>query len=303
MFHRQPRQRFSVGREGGVGVVAHHALGQVARCPGGDVVEVEIGVCRDGILLSGFLARGVDEALAVGRPCERLHSAEGLHGRFVGLVFHYVDDVDDLAAGEVGEEGVGHLGDPFVPVLIHKVVDDAARCLRKVGIGVGGCAAVFDVADHDNALRVGAENEARDSFLDMAHLNAVLAVGVHDPELADLVFVGIDEGDAASAVDPAGIAFAGGGAGEADRAACFLEVDEIEVVVALVLLDALVRDTVEHFRAVGRYLRVADAAEGLQSLDVEDSVGGSCEGRLVDQGGVVSCRGAEGCGNHCRCHC
>ena len=139
MFHREPCQPAAVGRETGICVIAHHPFGEIAcggRCK---VVEIEVAVGGYGIFHAGLLARHVHQRTAVGAPCERFDAAQWFHWRFVRLAVHDVDNVFDAVAGEIGDEGVGNFGDPFIPMLVHEVVDDAGIGLGEVGIHPARC--------------------------------------------------------------------------------------------------------------------------------------------------------------------
>ena len=89
-FHAQPSKVVAVGREGGCCVVAFHAFGEIARFARFEVVDVEVGVGRQGVFHTRFLARHVYEHVAIGAPCKRLHTAKGLHRSLERLVGHYV---------------------------------------------------------------------------------------------------------------------------------------------------------------------------------------------------------------------
>ena len=52
---------------------------------------------------------------------------------------------------KVGNEGVRGIGYPFVPMLVHKVVDNEALCKGKVGVDIG-CRRLYLHAFHENYL-------------------------------------------------------------------------------------------------------------------------------------------------------
>ena len=297
VLHREPCQALAVGREGGHGVVAEHAFGEVVGLACGEVIEVEVGVGGDGVLSAGLLAGDVDEHLAVGAPGEGLHTAEGLHGSFEGFVGHDVAEVGDGLAVEVADERMGNFGDPFVPVLVHEVVDDAAGGLGKVGIDVGGGAGILDIAYHHHFLAVGRDEESADAALVLGSLHSLGAVGVHEPHLHLAFRVGIEECYAAVG-HPHGAALALGGGGDA-HGLCVLgvETEGVEVVVGGVLLKALVGDAEEHGLAVGADTRSAYTSERLESIDVEHA-GVALEVHAVDHRGIGrscgACRGDKG---------
>ena len=65
----------------------------------------------------------------------------------MGLILHYILYVLHTVAVEIGQEGVGDFGDPFVPVLVHEVVDDACVGFGEVGIYILWRAAIFHGRD------------------------------------------------------------------------------------------------------------------------------------------------------------
>ena len=133
-LHALPGNVLAIRTEGGIGVVAGHHVATVALFPvflaeiGGDaclyIIKVYVGVGRDAVGKACLLAAGVGNELSVGAPGELLHTAEGLHGRFVRLAFEDVFGFAHLVAIERGHVGVGDCLYPLVPMLVHEVVDD-----------------------------------------------------------------------------------------------------------------------------------------------------------------------------------
>ena len=196
----------------------------------------------------------------------------------------------DAVAGEIGDEGVGNFGDPFIPMFVHEVVDDAGIGLGEVGIYILSGAAIFYGGDKEHFGAVGRHGEACHTVFHACDHMAVGSVGIHHPHLR-LAVLGCNEGYAASAVNPYGLVFRVGRAGEPLHVGA-VGVHYKELVVALVLLNALIADAIKNFSAVGRYLRVRHTAEGLESLDGEFAVGG-LEVGLVDQAAVAAAASAQ----------
>ena len=69
VFHRQPCH-LALAVDDGIGVITHHALGQVLGLTGLEVVLVQVAIGREGIVLTGFLAAHVNQVLAVRRPSQ-----------------------------------------------------------------------------------------------------------------------------------------------------------------------------------------------------------------------------------------
>ncbi len=201
MLHAEPCQIVSVGRECGRCIIAHHTLGDIFSLLGCHIIEIEIGVGGDGILHAGLLAAHIHKLLAVGRPGKRLNAAKRLHRRLVRLTLHDVNHVSHTVAVKVSKERMRHFSHPFIPVLIHEVVDDASRRLGKIRINILGGAGIFHIGYHQHLTLIGRELEAKHSALHAAHTLAVGAVGIHHPYLG-LVAVGIKERDFLAAVDP-----------------------------------------------------------------------------------------------------
>ncbi len=273
VLHAEPCQSVAVGREHRIGVVAHHALGEVSCLAGGKVVDVEVGVGGQGILHAGFLAAHIDELTAVGTPCKGFHPAERLHGSFIeGLVGH---DVGHLANGrtvEIGDERMRDFRDPFVPVLVHHVVYDAAGGLGQIRIDVLRGARPLYAAYHHHFLLIGREKEAVDAGAVGSDLPPVRSVGIHHPYLRFAFRVGIEERDGLSAVGPHRIAFGSGSAGYAHVVGA-VGIHHVKIGVGAVVLHAFIAYRVEYLAAVGRQTGIAHAAEGLECVDGEHTVG------------------------------
>ena len=269
-LHAAPGHVFAVGREGRRGVVAHHALGEVAGLFRAQVIEVDVGVGRDGVFQPRLLAAGVGYRLAVGGPGKRLDTAEGFHGRLVGLALHDVGDARKLLTVERGNVGVRNLLDPLVPVFVHEVVDYTAGSLVEVGIDVRSLLAVLHVADEEDLFLVGREEESVDALLVVAYLPGVAAVGLHDPQLR-VAALAREVGNLFAAVNPHGVALRLGGAGNLFLVLS-VDVHHEELAVALVLLHILVGNPEEDFALVGRNHRVAHPAKGHEHLGSQDAV-------------------------------
>ena len=269
-LHAAPGHVFAVGREGRRGVVAHHALGEVAGLFRAQVIEVDVGVGRDGVFQPRLLAAGVGYRLAVGGPGKRLDTAEGFHGRLVGFALHDVDDVGKLFTVERGDVGVRNLLDPLVPVLVHEVVDDAAGSLVEVGVDVRSLLAVFHIADEEDMFLVGREEESVYPFLVVAYLTGVAAVGLHDPQLR-VAALAREVGNLFAAVYPHGVTLRLGGAGNLTFVLS-VDVHHEQLAVALVLLHVLVGYPKQDFALVGRNHGVAHPAERHEHLGSHDAV-------------------------------
>ena len=142
-----------------------------------------------------------DEALAVGQPLHLLHATEGTHGGFPLLVLHGVEGVLDLTVAEVTHEEVTVGVDPVVPVAVHQVVVDAARGLIEVGIDVGHGLFQLHLLGEEHLGAVGGIEETVDVVGFVGDALQAGAVGIHFPELHDIVFRG-EEADLLSVGTP-----------------------------------------------------------------------------------------------------
>ena len=86
-LHADPADLRSVGREAWVRVVASVALGDIAGSARSEVVEVDVGIRREGVLKSCLFAGGISQCLPVGTPGEFLRTTEGLGRSFIGFAF------------------------------------------------------------------------------------------------------------------------------------------------------------------------------------------------------------------------
>ena len=194
---------------------------------------------------------------------------------------------------------MGYFGNPFVPVLVHEVVDHASCGQGQVGVEVAGAAGVFHFSYYYYSGFVGRQQEAVDASGVLGGLGAGRSVGVHCPHLHGSVGCGIEECYPPAAVEPHGTAFALGCVGDAQG---FAAVDGycVEVVVGAVCREVFVGDSEEHCLAVGRNRRSRYSAEAFYNVD---GVGGqvclSCRCGLCLDG---QCCCAHCCGDDCFMH-
>ena len=92
---------------------------------------------------------------------------------------------------------------PFVPVLVHKVVNDTAGSLGEVRVGIGGRLAELDLLDVGQSLLIGGIEVVGDTALDIRDLSAVAPVGAHRPELCSPTLTR-EVADASPLLDPSG---------------------------------------------------------------------------------------------------
>ena len=251
MLHREPGH-LALAVDDGIGIIAHHALGEVIGLAGLEVVTVEVAVGRESIILAGFLAADVNQALTVGGPSEGLDSAPGLHRRLIGFTLKHVLDVASLAAVKVGDKGVRHSGYPLVPVLIHHVVIELTRGLLQIGIYILDGLAILDLGNHDDALLVRREDKTLDAIGHVTDAVATTAIGVHRPQLRGLALtlILVDKSDLLAAIDPRVVTLAVGRVGDL-AGILAIDVHHPQVTVALVGSDVIVGHTIEDLLAVG----------------------------------------------------
>ena len=138
-LHALPSDHGAVGRVLWIGVIAHVLvrsirLADVLCLTSLNVIEVDVAIGALGVGGTRLLAAGVGDGLAIGAPCQLLYATEGAHGRLVELALEDVARVGHHVAVKVGQEGVGDLVDPLVPMLIHEVIDDTTRGEGQVGV-------------------------------------------------------------------------------------------------------------------------------------------------------------------------
>ncbi len=287
MFHAEPCEGRAVGAECRLCVVSFHPICEIGRGAVVKIVEIEVGVGREGILHAGLLARHIDEFLAVGTPCEGFDAAERFHRSFIRFIGHYVGHVGQPVAVKFADKRMGHFRNPFIPVLVHQIVDDAACGHRQIRICILGCAGIFHVGYQYHVLAVGGEKKSAYAALYRAYGLAAAAIGVHHPQLG----LAVDRAYkryALAAVDPHGAVLRAGSGGQALGFAAVC-VHDIEIQIALVLFYALVAYAIEHFGAVGRYTWSRYTAECLKHFAGVGAVD-RLEIRLVDHISAVGRR-------------
>ena len=126
-------------------------------------------------------------------PGKRFHASERLHRSLERFVGHYVLESADFAAVEITYKGVGDFGYPFVPMLVHQVVDHASCGLWQIGIYVGSVARLVYVADYHYFFLVGRKQKSANAAFDIRGLQSVTAVGQHGPHLHGAFFIGVHE--------------------------------------------------------------------------------------------------------------
>ena len=153
---------------------------------------------------------------------------------------------------------MGNLVYPFIPVLVHEVVDDTSCGEGQVGVLVYGAGAVLYGHHEEHLALVGREGKSFEALLCIGELSAVATVGVHLPQLVAATSVA-QEGQFGASLDPYGIALIGGRSGK-HALVLALGVHGVEHAVALVLGYAVVRYTISDGVVIGRYAHAADAA-------------------------------------------
>ena len=181
--HALPCQLGAIWREGRVGVVAHHALGQVLRRARAYIIKVYVTIGGNGVFQTRFLATGVRNLLAVRRKSQLLHATERLHRTLVRLAFQDVHDVSNPLAVKVSQERMRRTLNPFVPMFVHQVGDDTSAGFRQVGILVHGLLYGLYLADKQQFTMVRREHEILDIFFVVGNL--LEFVDLHRPVLAD----------------------------------------------------------------------------------------------------------------------
>ncbi len=175
----------------------------------------------------------------------------------------------ELVAGHVCHEGMGHAFHPVVPVLVHEIVDDAARCLRQIGISVGSRLAGLHLLDEEHLFAVGREGEPFNVFLQMGYLRHAAPIGVDAPYLGAARLVA-QEGDLLAAVDPLRVALLRVGDGELFFSGA-VDVHDKQLSVGFILRDAHVGDRIDEPVPVGRERGASHPAEAIEHFGRHDA--------------------------------
>ena len=145
-----------------------------------------------------------------------------------------------------------------VPVTVHQVGHQTACGFGQVGGVLLDDIMEGDGLQEDHAATVGRELEPFHGPIGMAHLLAVAAVAVHAPHLT-----AFEEDDAVA--QPCRVGLVVCILGE-QLLSGTIAVDEVEHLVALVLLHAVIAYLIDDFIASGAGCIAADAAHGPESL-------------------------------------
>ena len=270
MLHAFPGDALAIVAEDGVLVVAHNAFADVDGRAVGNVVDENVAVGAEGIVLAGLGTAGVGNATAVGREVELLDTAPGAHGALVGFG---TDDIDHVAkvdsfVGEGGEEDVGILIHPAVPMTVHEVFVDTTSGLVETGVEfldiVG--ASDGDVANVENLVAFGRNLEPFEACIDGGENGFFLRINVHGN---DGVATGEEKG---FVVEPHGVELVLDSVGDAYGLPVAFDGDEIELGVAFVLLNVVIGVGIDHTRTVGAYGKFAHFTEFPHNLGSETSI-------------------------------
>ena len=244
------------------------------------VVEIDVRVGRHGIAHARLFAAGVGHHLGVLAPVELLYAAKRSHRTLERLAIEDVHAIADAAVCHVSDKRMSHRLHIVVPVAVVEVCDQTARSQRQVGRVLLYALMVRQRLDEYDVLAIGRELVALDVGLRMGELLTVGAVGRHAPQLASR-----EIRYAPSAVYPRGIRLAGRGRSEL-RLLLSVHGEDVEYLVTLVLLHAVIAHLVDYRLAVGRSLGPSYASHGPQRLGIHEPVGG--QGAYI--GGFVNHR-------------
>ena len=276
-----PSHILAVGRELWIGVVAHivlhhrfvvdglvlHRLGrvyfgshkpgrltQVAGLARGCVIEINVGVGRDGIVTSCLLAASVSHLFGIGAPCQLLYAAKRFHGAFVGFTLKHVFAFLDAVCCNLCHIRMLYAFHIVVPMAEHQVSDQSAGSLGQVGRILLDDVVVGERLDEYNFGTVGREDESLHAILLVRELLAVCAVGQHGPHLS---FVEI--GDALATLNPGRVGLVLGTGGKLALVLA-VGIHHAYYLMASVFLHTVVAYLVDHLFAVGRWHNSANSA-------------------------------------------
>ena len=281
-LHAEPREVAAVGRELRVLVVAHErvflivhlllleaaqrvagwgfptlGLADVAGCAIGCIIYKYVAVGADGIVAPCLFTAGIGNGFRVGAPRQLLYAAERHHRALEGLALEQIRLLPYSFAVKRSHEGMRCGGDVRVPVLIHQVVDDHARCLGQVLVVLLNSGMLRHFVDKDYLLAVGRKEEVDHVRLGKRELPATAAVEIHFPHLA-LAVGGGEIGDARAVLDENGTALAACTHGKLFVGAGLL-IEQVNGRMAAVLLHAVIGHGIGQRLAVGRLCHAAYA--------------------------------------------
>ena len=128
-FHTLPSDVFTIRWVLRVGVVSFVFFGYVYGLLGVQIINIDIGIGRDGVCQSGFLAASICHFIRSSVPSQLFDATPRFHRAFVGFTIQYVDNIRDCIAIEIGHKRMRGGGYPFVPMFVHQIGDDDACCL------------------------------------------------------------------------------------------------------------------------------------------------------------------------------
>ena len=223
-----------------------------------NVVKVDAGTGREGITGTRLFAATIDNLCAGRIPGKSLDASEGAHRTLVRFALHDVFDALRLdVAGLIQRSQIG------VRIVIDKVVPMAVvHLIYQASCGLvqtfeQSTVDTLDREGHDkeDLLAVGAELETLDVTVGIAYLATFRTVGFHLPNLRFSAF-GREESNMVI-VQPYGILLAEFSFGNVlSFSRPRVDVEQEQVAVALVLLDACIGDAIEQAGSVGRRLDV-----------------------------------------------
>ena len=266
-LHALPRDVLAIVAEHGVLVVTHDALAEVLGRFALDIIQEDVAVGGVCVVVTGLLAAGVSDFLAVGAVVVLLDAAPRAHRALEGAVDEAYSVLDIHLVAKFGEENLRVFVHPVVPVTVHEVLVDAAGGLVEAGVefvevawarhGFGG--------DEDDGLAVGGELEALETALMGGDLFFAAVFHGH----GDDVVVAAEE--QRLVIVPHEVELGGGCSGEA-RNVLALGGHEVDLGVALVLLHVVVGHGVGDLRAVGGDSLLAHLAQRPHHLGGESAI-------------------------------
>ena len=309
-FHTLPCNTFSVGREFRIGIVAQILvrsifLAEITSFTCFRIIKVNIRIGRYRIFQSCFLATSVSNLLGIVAPRQLLDTTERFHGRFIRFTFQNICSSTNLITVEWSDKRMRNIFHPFIPMLVHQVIDDLSAGFIQVRIYVRSTLSVFNLRDEQYFTFIRRKFKSFYTTFVRWKLFPFTSVGIHFPYLHTSA-CSCKKSNLASAFYPCRFNLAVGSMSK-KQIVCAVGIHHINYSVALVLFYTVIRYGVCDLLSIGGYAWTSYASHCPQSLGskffVLDSDFLFAYNRLI---GICRCIGVDitrCCKHHGCCHC
>ena len=251
--HAQPGQLAAIGTPDRIGVVAGSTRNPTGLA-GGDIIDKDIGIGREGVFLPGeFLAR-IGDARTVRTPGSLLQAAKRLHRKleFAGILAQQVEGLvrgDEAVPGRC-QVSLRQFLYPMVPVAIHQVFGYISLGFVQGRVEVGGMLdRAGNRADIEHLGVVGRQAEFADTGRYIGDFHRLAQFAGFERSFVNLAAAKIP--DSLSVCAPAAVGNAFSAAGQLDLVRA-VGLAEEEVAATAVIRDGGITDAIQDELAVGR---------------------------------------------------